>query len=149
MAPHLFLDGAPEAAARPIVLLNRSAEFGMAPEFRQIHRRTQDPRERREATIQMLASTHYQRPERFSDRLSAILGPQSPVARAAVRSRQCILRFSEHGQCYILACRALLPPPGDSLHEETIWFGRIFNPELPPFSTVLAFEPDWYASRTE
>ena len=148
MAPHLLLDGAADAAARPVVLLNRRAEYGTAPEFRQIHRGTQDPRERREAVVRMLASTHYQRPERFSDRLTAIFRPESPLARAAIRSRPCVLRFSEHGQCFVLACRAFLSHPGEYLREETLWFGRIFNPELSPFSTVVVFEPDWCASRT-
>ena len=149
MAPELILDGAARAAARPIVLLNRDPDHATASEFRHIHRQTQDPRERREAVIRLLAATHYQRPERFSDRLSSIFPPGSPIAEAAIRSRHCMLRFAEHGRRFSLACRTALAAPGDPLREETIWFGLLFNPGLPPSCPIVAFEPDWQESGSE
>ncbi len=149
MAPELFLDGAVTATSRMLVLLNRDPGHTTVPEFRHIHRRTQDPRERREALVSLLASTHYQRPERFSDRLSAIFPPGAPVAGAAIRSRRCTLRFVEHGRRFWLACRTALAPDGDPLRDESFWFGRLFNPNLPASCQIVAFEPDWSESRAE
>ena len=114
-----------------------------------MHRQTQDPRDRREAVVRLLAATHFQRPERFSDRLSSIFPPGSPLAEAVVRSRRCVLRFAEHGQRFSLACRTALTAPGDPLREETFWFCLLFNPGLPPSCPIVAFEPDWHASDSE
>ncbi len=147
MTPELVLEAGARPAGRLIVLLNRDPAHAAHPEFRHLHRRTRDPRERRDAVVRLLAATHYQRPERFLDCLSAVVAPDSPLADAAIRSGRCVLRFREHGRRFSLACRSALAGREHPVREESVWFARLFNPALPAGCRVLAFQPDWRRSR--
>ena len=148
MTPELLLGNSLLVAARPVTLLNRLPDRSSAPEFRHLHRRTQDPRERRDAVISLLAGTHFQKPARFSDLLSAVFAADSAVAASATREgSRCTLRFQEHGRRFTLVCRANLAESGHAVREESYWFARLFNPRLPPDCRIVVFRPDWRRSR--
>ena len=138
----LSTTGAELAPAVTMLLVRREAEF-FAPEFRHLARRTQDPRDRREAALALLAERYYQHARDFSDRLTATFAAESPLAADLVREERCVLVFDQDGQRYTLPCAVQRLGRDDPRREETWWHNALFNPQLPPDIPVLAFAPRW------
>ena len=124
-------------------LLVRLEGESFAPEFRHLARRTQDPRDRREAALALLAERYYQHARDFSGLLTATFAADSPLAARLVRTGRCTLAFDQDSQRYTLPCQVTRLAPGDPRREETWWHNALFNPQLPPDVPILAFAPRW------
>lgn len=96
-----------------------------------------------DAGIRYLAASHYQQPELFSDEMTAVFGPHSPIARSILDARNCILDFEQYGQRYTMFCKVRCIDDQEASREASLWHNRVFNSDVPEDSTVLAFLPDW------
>ena len=143
MQPALLdAEGGVLAAAVTTLLVRREAE-SCTPEFRHLARRTHDPRDRREAALTLLAERYYQHARDFSGLLTATFAADSALAARLVRAGRCTLAFDQDSQRYTLPCRVTRLAAGDPRREETWWHNALFNPQLPPDVSVLAFAPRW------
>jgi len=150
-------DGRPTSGMRPgvtlpddganlgkvIVLIRKKASQEVTARFQHMVRKTRDPAERRESALRFLAEAYYQRPEEFSDELTALFGPSSAVADRLLEAGRCGLDFAQFEQRYQLTCRVKLLAAADAGFEFTYWHNSLFNPAIPGDVRVLAFQPDW------
>src|SRR3712207_5740697 len=67
--------GASKFLAQITILINKREEYSMTPEFRDMVRRTPDPKVRLDSALQVLAAEYFQNPEEFSDQMTATFGP--------------------------------------------------------------------------
>ena len=134
--------GAPLADAVTVILIEDDPAATTA-QLRHMARRTQDPRQRYEAAIRFLASAYYQHPEAFADRMTALFGPDSPLARALGQAGGCVLVFQQYGQSYRIPCMVAVLTERDPFWQATYWHNALFNPTIPPNPVILAFDPDW------
>ena len=138
------LDAAGAVLAEAVTtLLVRLEGESFAPEFRHLARRTQDPRDRREAALALLAERYYQGARDFSGVLTATFAAGSPLAETLVHTGRCTLGFDQDGQRYRLPCQVTQLAADDPRREETWWHNALFNPQLPPDVPILAFAPRW------
>ncbi|MEM7041554.1 MAG: hypothetical protein AAF543_01960 [Pseudomonadota bacterium] len=145
MRPSLSVAGQ-EAGAITVVLVP-SAPAISTREFRHIVRRTHDPRERYQAAIRYLQSSHFQDPSAFDDRLTALFAADAELPKLLSGRRDCILAFEQFSQRYRLPCQAERLDVDDEAFQATYWHNALFNPSLPASVDVLAFRADW--SRAE
>ena len=143
MCPELRLteDGPPLGTITTLILRLEPAEA--TAQFRHMARKTQDPAERYDSALKMLAAAYYQRPREFSDRLTALFGPGSEIAEQALAARHCRLEFEQYSQRYTLPCDLRALAEDDPAFQATYWHNALFNPALPAGVRVLAFLPDW------
>ncbi len=111
--------------------------------FRQVYRRTQDPRERYAKALEILAASHFQRPKEFTDEMTALFCQGSPLAGRLIRDRACVLEFDQFNQGYRIPCGVQELGERDIAYQATYWHNVLFNPALPPAPLILAFTPDW------
>lgn len=138
------LDGTgAELAPALTVLLVPSQPAPAAERFRHMMRRTNDPAQRRENALELLAATYYQRPGDFTDRLTALFGPGSALAGRLLGAGACRLEFEQYSQRYRLPCAVSELARDDAARQATYWHNSLFNPGLPGDVRVLAFTPDW------
>jgi len=149
--------GEPSAAMRPRVEASDGSEILPAmtvlivekppcestAEFQHICKRTQDPRQRYDAAIELLSSTYFQTPRAFDDGLTATFGPQSAPVDDLVAQQDCVLAFEQFNQRYRLPCAIEELPSTNPAWQATWWHNAMFNPALPPDTRVLLFRPDW------
>ncbi len=83
MQPYVLLHGA--ELGQIVVLINKKDPQPHTAEFRHMVLRTQDPAERYDSALKKLAAEYFQRPEEFSDRMTALFGPQSHLAEQLPR----------------------------------------------------------------
>jgi len=133
--------------AEVTVLLVKSDPDHSTRQFRHQVQKTQDPVERYDKVLEILAAAYFQHPEEFSDSLMALFGPRSAVADRLLREGRCLLAFEQYGQGYRLPCRVEALAPSHAFYQATYWHNHLFNPAMPPDPRVLAFLPDW--SRAE
>jgi hypothetical protein len=143
MRPELRLDaeGPPLGAITTLILRREPAEA--TAQFRHMVRKTQDPAERHDAALKMLAAAYYQRPEVFSDRLTALFGPGSDIAGRVLAAGRCRLAFEQYSQRYTLPCAVRALTEDDPAYQATYWHNALFNAGLPGTVRVLGFQPDW------
>jgi hypothetical protein len=143
MRPVLRLaeDGPPLGTITTLIL--RRAPEEATAQFRHMARKTQDPAERYDAALKMLAAAYYQRPREFSDRITALFGPGSEIAEQALAAGRCRLEFAQYSQRYTLPCDLYALAEDDPAFQATYWHNALFNPALPAGIRVLAFQPDW------
>lgn len=118
-------------------------------EFRHIVRRTHDPRERYQAALRFLQSSHFQDPRHFDDRLTAVFGIEAELPKTLSGRSDCVLAFEQFSQCYWLPCSAELLDAESQAFQATYWHNALFNPRLPAEVQVLGFTPDWSVARAE
>ena len=111
--------------------------------FRFQVQKTPDPRLVYEQGLAFLQADYFQQPKTFSDRLTALLAGESPLAAALIADPVCVLEFEQFRQSYRLPCSVAELAPDDPAREATIWHNRLFNPSAPESVRVLAFQPDW------
>jgi len=149
MCPRVLVD-APEAHLGPItVLINKSEPGQVTSQFRHLALKTHDPVERYHNALKVLAAAYYQRPEEFSDELTALFGEVSATADRLLTGGRCRLLFDQYSQRYDLPCTLRQLPPGHPAYEATFWHNSLFNPNLPGGVRVLAFRPDWSRATAE
>src|SRR5262245_19360771 len=66
-----------------------------------------------EAGVKYLGEDYYQRPEMFSDEMTAVFAAQSPVAQATVRACEVLFDFAQFSQTFRMFCRVRLLKPTD------------------------------------
>ena len=133
-----------EALSCGIVMLIIESEPQESTElFRYQYLRTQDPNERYDSMLGILQGSYFQHPERFSDLMTALFGPGSPLTTRLLTDGWCVLEFEQYTQCYRLPCAVARLAVSHPFHPATLWHNRMFNPHLPPAVTILSFRPDW------
>ncbi len=118
-------------------------------QFRHLVRKTQDPAERYDAALKTLAAAYYQRPQEFSDELTALFGPAPGLADQLLAAGHCVLDFEQYSQRYRLPCAARNLGQDEPAFQATYWHNALFNPALPGGLRVLAFQPDWARAEAE
>ncbi len=111
--------------------------------FRFQVQKSADPKLVYDRGLAFLQAEHFQRPARFSDRLTALLPAYSPMAASLLEEGACSLEFDQFRQFFRLPCAIFELKEGDAAREATIWHNRIFNPASVGAAQVLAFRPDW------
>lgn len=149
--------GRPTAGMRPRVLSPRGDELSpgiivlIVEEdpgdntalFRHQYLKTNDPIERYEKILEILAASYFQHPAAFSGVITALFGPDSTVAAALLNHGGGILEFEQYAQAYRLPCRVAELATADAFFQATYWHNRMFNPNMPPGVRILSFTPDW------
>ncbi len=149
MRPELRLGvEAPPLGTITTLILRRAPQEATA-QFRHMVRKTQDPAERYDAALKMLAAAYYQRPREFSDRLTALFGPDSEIAEPTLAAGRCLLAFEQYSQSYTLPCSVCALAEDDPAFQGTYWHNALFNPALPSGVRVLGFQPDWGSAEAD
>lgn len=149
ITPAVIPAGADEPMGHIITVMSKAPGHSVTPELEHLAAKTFDPAERREKALQYLSSTYYQKPDSFSDILTATFPPGSPGAAALHHAKTVRLLFAAYAQTFDLTCRVWRLAEHNPLHRATIAHNRLFNPALPPGTEVLGFEPDWDASASD
>ena len=147
--------GRPSAGMRPVlevaaqrvgpitVVLNKRDDGETTTQFRFLVKKTHDPLERYEAAMGHLAAAYYQRPESFSDQMTALFGPGASLPGRIDGRADCVLLFEQFRQRWRLPCAARLLDPEAALYQATWWHNALFNERLPSEVQIVAFAPDW------
>jgi hypothetical protein len=147
--PSVTLEGETQPLGHIITVLSKLERHSKTPELRHIAQRTHDPAQRREAALTLLGEFHYQKPEEFSDLLTATFPPGSPGAARIRASGTCVLGFDAYRQRFELRARVWQLTPRHAAWAATWWHNLLFNPALPPDTVIVAFEPDWRRSTAD
>lgn len=126
-----------------VVLIRRRDSRETTARFQHMARKTRDPAERRESALGFLAEAYYQRPEEFTDELTALFGPGSTVARRLLDAGECALDFRQFRQHFRLQCRVDGLSDTDPAYQFTYWHNSLFNPAIPGGVKILGFRPVW------
>ena len=143
IAPAVILDGASVPMGHVITILNKTPKFSLTPELQHMARQTNDPAQRRDKALQFLSSSYYQKPEEFSDLLTATFPAKSPGAARIRNANGCTLVFDAFNQRFDLACKVWKLVPRNPAYLATIAHNQLFNSDISPDTVVLGFEPNW------
>ena len=147
MRPVLRLAGKASGELTTVLVKSDPAHF--VARFRYMYHRTQDPAERRQSALEFLADAYYQRPQEFSDRLTALFGPGAGLADRLGDAGRCELVFNQFSQSYAIPCAVAELASDDPDFEFTLTHNRLFNPQMPPGVRVLGFAPQWHEAKAE
>jgi len=148
MRPRVLSPAGDELAPGVVVLIVPSDADEAIKLFRHQVLKTQDPVERWEKAVEIMAASYFQRPRDFSDVLTALFGGGSALVGRLLDFGACRLEFGQYSQGYGIPCAVTAPNQADELYQATYWHNRLFNPNPPPGATVLAFTPDWAHATT-
>jgi len=143
MRPRVLTPGGDELSPGIIVLIVEEEPAESTALFRHQYLRTNDPIERYEKIVEILAGSYFQHAQTFSDVMTALFGPDSAIAAALLNHGGCVLAFEAYAQAYRIPCKAAELATGDAFFQATYWHNRMFNPNMPPGVRVLSFTPDW------
>lgn len=143
MRPRVLNAQGDELSSGIVVLIVEQEPAESTAFFRHQYLRTNDPIERYDKILEILAGTYFQQPARFGDVLTASFGPESSVANRLLNHGRCVLAFEQYAQAYRLPCGVAVLAAEDELYHATYWHNRMFNPNMPPGLRILAFTPDW------
>ena len=149
MRPEVRLAGADTPLGAITTLIVRKEPREATAQFRHMVRKTQDPAERYDAALETLAAAYYQRPQEFSDELTALFGPASDLADRLLAAGSCVLDFAQYSQLYRLPCAVRNLAEADPAFQATYWHNALFNPALPGGVRMLGFQPDWARAEAE
>ena len=147
--PRLTLNRDSEPVGNIITVLSKNPSHSKTPEMRHMVQSIFDPSQRREKAIQFFSEIYYQKPQQFSDTLTAAFSPDSPVAEVICAAKACSLTFDSYGQRFDLDCIVSTLTKNNPLFQATWWHNKLFNPHLLPGTVILGFEPDWSRSSAE
>ncbi len=147
MQPRVFLPPDQTDLGNIVVLIRKKASQEVTSQLQHMVRKTRDPAERHESALGFLAAAYYQRPDEFSDELTALFGSRSTRVEQLLEARQCTLDFAQFEQRYRLTCRVETLANSDAAYEFTYWHNSLFNPSIPGDVRILAFQPDWTTER--
>ncbi len=143
MRPRVFSPTGDELSPGIVVLVNKAEPLEAIQQFRYQVLKTQDPIERHDKALEIMAGMYFQRPHEFADVLTALFGEGSGIMLRLLDFGKCLLAFEQFNQSYRLPCRVRLLAPSDDLYQATYWHNRLFNPRMPPGIGVVSFTPDW------
>ena len=143
MRPRALTPQGEEIAAGVTLLIVEREPQASSALFRFQYLKTQDPIERYDKILEILAAGYFQQPQNFGDVMTGLFGPQSAVAAALLNHGRCVLEFHESAQTYRVPCRVAGLAESDDLYQATYWHNHMFNPDMPPAVRILSFTPDW------
>jgi len=146
ITPAVYLPDQAEPMGHIITVLNKSPVHSVTAELRHMSAKTNYPAQRREQALRFLSSTYYQKADSFSDLLTATFPPGSAGAETIRAAGSCRLVFEAYNQRFDLHCKVWRLAAHNPLQQATLAHNLLFNPNLPPDTEVLGFEPDWAAS---
>ncbi len=149
MRPEVRLAEADTPLGAITTLIVRREPREATAQFRHLVRKTQDPAERYDAALKTLAAAYYQRPQEFSDELTALFGPAPGLADQLLAAGRCVLDFEQYSQRYRLPCAARNLAEDEPAFQAPYWHNALFNPALPGGLRVLGFQPDWARAEAE
>ncbi len=137
-------DGDGGAMAKAVTMLIVHKEPGEATDaFRHIVKKTHDPKSRRDDALKLLSSVHYQYPEEFSDRLTALFSEDSALAAQLAALGHCRLSFGQFGQSFTFTAGVARLDNNAPAWQATFWHNHMFNPALSKDVSILEFSPEW------
>lgn len=143
MRPRVSLPDAGTDLGHVIVLIRKKTSREVTSRFQHMVRKTRDPAERFESALEFLAEAYYQRPEEFSDELTALFAARSKLVDELLAAQACTLDFAQFEQRYRLECRVDALERSAAAYQFTYWHNSLFNPAIPGDAQVLRFQPDW------
>lgn len=149
ITPALTLAGEGEPMGHIITVLNKAPAHNQTAEMTHMRLKTNDMAQVRAAALRYLSATYYQKPKEFSAILTATFPPGSEGAATIRRSDTVTLTFEAYAQRFDLACKVWRLLPKNPLAQATVAHNMLFNPDLPPDTEILGFEPDWAASTSD
>lgn len=141
MRPSVFVDE--EEIARLIVLINKNELAALITEFKFLYKKTHDPAIRRDSILKILVAGYFQQAEEFSERLTAVLSPETEIAKNILEAKNILLVFNQQNQKFKIPCSVQALTSDEPEYQATYWHNSLFNPNIPPNIRILAFEPDW------
>ena len=148
MCPNITIDNGMQLG-QIVTLITKQSSETITAQFQHMVKKTQDPIERWESAIRLLSSTYYQDPKGFSDKITALFGPDSVVCEKLIEAGRCILNFEQNNQRFSIPCAVVDLQSDDSFYQATFWHNSLFNPSMPGNVKVLAFVPEWSGSQAE
>ncbi len=143
MRPRVTTGGGREITASITVLIVQREPAPLADMLRHTLRKTFDPKQQYEAGLKILSAEYYQDPTAFSGILTALFPSSSATAAALAAGGDCILHFRQDERMYQIHCTVSMLDEESSPYQLTYWHNRLFNPNPPTDTRVLAFFPDW------
>jgi len=143
MRPRVLSRNGDELSAGIVTLIVESEPAHSTQLFRHQYLRTHDPVERYDNMLEILQGSYFQDPTRFSDLITALFGPESPLAAQLLSEGQCVLDFEQYTQGYRISCAVARLAESNTFHQATLWHNRLFNARLPAGVQILSFRPDW------
>ncbi len=147
--PALMLPGQTEPMGHIITVMSKSPGYSVTSELVHMSAKTNDPAQRRDTAIKFLSAGYYQNAVEFSDILTATFPPGSKGATTIRDAGQCRLLFDAYAQTFDLTCKVWRLADHNLLHQTTMAHNRLFNPNMPPDTIVLGFEPNWAESTSD
>ncbi len=143
MRPRVSLPPGETNQGHIVVLIRKKALQEVTTRFQHLVRRTQDPAERHESALRFLAAAYYQRPDEFSDDMTALFAPHAALVDRLLEAARCTLEFEQFSQQYRLRCQVEELAESEPAFQFTYWHNSLFNPAIPGNARVLSFQPDW------
>ncbi len=147
MRPRMLDRAGHQLAAGVTTLIMKEDPAPSTDMFRDVVKRTQDPRERYVKALELLAGAYFQRPREFIDVLTALFARDSALAPRLAALGECVLEFEPFGSGYWIPCRVDELAADDIAYQATYWHNSLFNPAIPPHPRILAFVPIWAKAR--
>ncbi len=146
MRPEVFVGGGASSLGRIVVLIVKSDWEEPAARFRFMAEKTHDPADRYDAALKFLQADYYQKPQTFSQELTALFRAESGWLERLMSAERCVLSFEQYGQEYRLVCSVRALDEDEGGYQLTYWHNRLFNPAMPGDVRVLGFMPNWSAA---
>lgn len=143
MRPEALAGDGSDSLGRIVVLIVKRDWEAPAARFRFMAEKTHDPADRYDAVLEFLQADYYQRPETFSEEMTALFAAGSGWVERLAGSGRCVLSFEQYGQLYRLPCSARVLDEDEGGYQLTYWHNLLFNPAMPAGVRVLGFLPDW------
>ena len=143
MQPRVLSPSGGELAAAITVLIVPADPDDSIKLFRYQVLRTEDPAERHDRVLELLASEYFQQPRDFSDVMTALFAAKSWLADELLSLGRCRLVFEQDDEAYRVPCAVVKFREDELQFQATFWHNRLYNPTLPPGVRVLGFKPDW------
>ena len=143
MRPRVLNRNGDELSAGIVTLIVESEPAHSTQLFRYQYLRTHDPVERYDNMLEILQGSYFQDPTRFADLITALFGPESPLAAQLLSEAHSVLEFEQYSQGYRIPCAVARLAESNAFHQATLWHNRLFNSRLPAGVQILSFRPDW------
>ncbi len=143
MRPEVSVGDGGNPLGRIVVLIVKSDWAEPAARFRFMAEKTHDPADRYDAALKFLQADYYQKPQTFSEEMTALFGAGSGWVERLVGARRCVLSFEQYGQAYRLRCAVRELDEEEGGYHLTYWHNWLFNPAMPGNVRVLGFVPDF------
>lgn len=147
--PAVTLPGESEPMGHVITVMFKSGRHSITPEMQHMVRSTNDPAQRRDKALRLFSEFHFQKPDQFSDMLTATFPPGSPGAARIRAAERVTLSFEAYNQRFDIEARVWQLAEKNPAWQATYWHNLLFNPALPPDTVILGFEPDWSRSSAD